>query len=109
MFSLKDIYVVGSSQPGIIWLIVRKEGMIICHLAELCQIRVNNKYLTTVQSWKCCKKHTTNKVVNNRLCTFGGIRVLSVQLGSSHSVMFVIIRKSMYHDSEFLSRVQRKL
>lgn len=35
--------IVGSSEPGMIWLIVRKESMIICHLGKMRQIRVSNR------------------------------------------------------------------
>lgn len=35
--------IVGSSEPGMIWLIVRKESMTICHLGKMRQIRVSNR------------------------------------------------------------------
>lgn len=57
---------------------------------------------------KICKKHTNINIENNERCTIGG-HVQLVHLGSFQSQVSIVIRKPVYHESEFQSRIQRKL
>ena len=43
MWSLEEICIVSSPEAGMIWPVVRREILKICHLAKLQQIKVNNR------------------------------------------------------------------